>query len=361
METCRVEIKEDSDKSYGITIGSAIIEYFAKKLKEKNISNSYVIVADSKIEKLYGAMLLKSLKENKLNAHIISFPFGEKNKSRKTKEVIEDKMLGLNLKRDSCILALGGGVVGDVAGFVASTYMRGIPHIQIPTTLLSMADSSIGGKTAVNTPQAKNAIGSFHQPKEVIIDIDFLKSLPKEELKNGIAEIIKHALIMDANFFYFLEKNMEKIFALDAKILQDTIKKSCEIKASVVMQDEKEKGVRKFLNYGHTIGHAIESASNYEISHGNAISIGMACAAKISVSKGFLKEGDAIRQNNLLEHAELLHRISHHNLKPGKILEHLVYDKKIKDGRLNFVLLKCIGDAFVSDSISTEDIKKVLQ
>ncbi|MDP3765066.1 MAG: 3-dehydroquinate synthase [Nanoarchaeota archaeon] len=361
MEACRVDLKREVDNSYDIMIGRGLFDNLATELKNKPIANAYAIIADSNVTKIYGRKLLKNLHDNNIHSHLIDFPAGEKSKSRKTKEKIENDMLGLALGRDTCIIALGGGVVGDIAGFVAATYMRGIPYIQIPTTLLSMVDSSIGGKVGVDTVHAKNAIGAFYQPKKVIIDLNFLRTLPKKELINGIAEIIKHALVKDKDFFHFLEKNIDKILKCDLNVLKSTIKRSCEIKASIVMQDEKEKGLRRILNYGHTIGHAIESALNYKISHGNAIAIGMSYAAKLSSKLEFLHEGSVIRQNNLLEYVGLPHKLSHHKLKPKKILEHIQYDKKIINGKINLVLLNSIGDAFISDRITLEDIKNVLE
>lgn len=361
MEVCRVDLKEEEVNSYDILIGVGLFDKIADELKTKPIANAYAVITDSSVGKLYGKKLLKSLRSKNLHAHLIDFPAGEKSKTRKTKENIEDEMLRLSLKRDTCIIALGGGVTGDVAGFVAATYMRGIPYIQVPTTLLAMVDSSIGGKVGVDTAQAKNVIGAFYQPKKIIIDLNFLKTLPKNELVNGLSEIIKHALIKDKDFFHFLEKNIDKILKYDLEILKQIIKRSCEIKTSIVMQDEKEKGVRKILNYGHTIGHAIESALNYKISHGQAIAIGMSYAAKLSAKLGFLHEGSVIRQNNLLEYIGLPHKLSHHKLKSRKILEHIEYDKKIVNGRINCVMLNSIGDAFVSDKVNTEDIKGILE
>jgi len=361
MEVCRVGLKEDADNSYDIFIDKGLFGNIADELKAKPIANAYAIITDSNVGKLYGKKLLKNLKNKNLHAHLISFPTGEKSKTRKTKEKVEDDMMRLSLRRDTCIIALGGGVVGDVAGFAAATYMRGVPYIQVPTTLLAMVDSSIGGKVGVDTIQAKNVIGAFYQPKRVIIDLNFLKTLPKNELANGLAEMIKHALINDVNFFHFLEKNIDKILKYDLNILKHAIKRSYEIKASVVIQDEKEKGLRRILNYGHTIGHAIESALNYNISHGQAIAIGMGYAAKLSAKLGFLHEGSVVRQNNLLEYIGLPHRLSHHKLKPGKIVKFIEYDKKIVNSRLNFVLLKSIGDAFISDKVAIEDIKEILE
>lgn len=361
MEICHLDLKKETDNSYDILIGEGIAGSLAKDLKNRPIASVYAIISDSNVARLYGKGLLDDFRKESLRAHLISFPAGEESKSRKIKEKIEDEMLSLGFRRDSCIIALGGGVVGDLAGFTAATYMRGISYIQVPTSLLAMADSSIGGKTALDAKNAKNAIGAFHQPKKVVIDINFLKTLPKKELANGLAEMIKHALIKDNKLFHFLEKNIDKIFEFEPKVLSFAIRRSCEIKAAIVMQDEKEKGVRMLLNYGHTLGHAVESAMNYKISHGHAISIGMSCAAKISARLGFLGGESAIRQNNLLEHAGLPHKISHHKLNPKKILKHIQYDKKIKSGKINFVLLNSIGDAFIYDGITTECIKGILE
>lgn len=361
METIHVGLKEETDNSYDIFIGEGLLGNLAKELKSKPVANAYAIITDSNVEKDYGKELLKNLQKENIHSHLIVFPTGEKSKSRKTKEKIEDEMLRLALGRDTCVIAFGGGVVGDVAGFVAATYMRGIPYIQVPTTLLAQVDSSVGGKVAVDTKHAKNPIGAFHHPKKVIIDLNFLKTLPKKELMNGLAELIKHALIKDKDFFHFIEKNVDRLLNRDLIMLKSAVKRSCEIKASIVMQDEKEKGIRRILNYGHTIGHAVESSLNYKISHGNAIAIGMSYAAKLSAKLGFLDEGSMIRQNNLLEYIGLPHKLSHHKLKPRKILEHVQHDKKIVNGKINFVLLSSIGDAFISDEIALEDIKKILE
>ena len=361
MEVCHVDLNGTVNNSYDILIGRGLFGSIASELKNKPLANSYAIVTDSNIAGLYGKNLLKDFQNKNLHAHLISFPPGEKNKNRKTKEYIEDKMIKLALGRDTCIIALGGGVIGDIAGFVAATYMRGIPYIQVPTTLLAQVDSSIGGKVAVDTKHAKNVIGAFYQPKKEVIYLNFLKTLPKNELINGLAEIIKHALIRDKHFFHFLEKNINKILNYDLDILGNVIKTSCGIKASIVMQDEKENSLRRILNYGHTIGHAVESALNYKISHGNAITIGMSYAAKLSAKLKFLDEGSVIRQNNLLEYAGLPHKLSHHKLKPRKILEHIQYDKKIVDEKINFVLIDAIGSAFVYDKVSLMDIKNIIE
>lgn len=361
MEIVRVDLKEEIDNSYDILIDVGLIDNLAKELRQKPIANAYAIITDSNIAKTHGKKLLNDLRNKGVHAHLITFKPGEKNKSRRTKEKIEDTMLKLGLGRDTCIIALGGGITGDLAGFIASTYLRGIPYIQLPTSLLAMVDSSIGGKVAVDTLNAKNVIGSFYQPKRVIIDVNFLESLPKKELINGLTEIIKHALIKDKDFFHFIEKNIDKITSCNLEILKQVIKRSCEIKADIVSNDEKEKGLRRILNYGHTVGHAIEAALHYKISHGEAIAIGMSYAAKLSAKKGYLHEGSVIRQNNLLQYLGLPHKLSHHKLKPKKILEHIRYDKKIVNDKINFILLKSIGDAFISDEINLSNIKNILE
>ena len=359
MEACRIDLKKE-DESYDMLIGNGIIDDFVSELKIKTAS-SYVIITDSNVKKYHSDKLLASLKKKNLNVHQIFFKAGEQSKTRKTKEKIENEMLEIGVKRDSCIIAFGGGVVGDMAGFVASTYLRGIPYIQIPTTLLAMADSSIGGKVGVDTEYSKNSIGAFYQPKKVIMDLNFLRTLPKDEFANGMVELIKHGLIKDKDFFHFIEKNLGKIFEQDQKILSSAIKRSCEIKSSIVSIDEKETGARKILNYGHTIGHAIESALDYKIKHGEAIAVGMHHAAKISSRLGFLDEGSAIRQDNLLRKMGFKLKLSHHELKPGKILRFMENDKKIINGKINFILLKSMGDAFVHDGLTFEDLKEFLE
>ena len=360
MGILRINLKKEVDDSYDIVIGSGLFNKLAAELKKSPLGSSYVIITDSNVARLYGKELLNNFSDKNIRAHLLTFAAGEKSKSRKTKEKIEDEMLKLALGRDTCIIALGGGVVGDLAGFVAATYMRGVPYIQVPTTLLAQIDSSIGGKVGLDTQYAKNSVGAFYQPKRVITDVNFLKTLPKKELMNGMAEIIKHALIKDKDFFYFLEKNMDKIFNIDSKILPIVIKKNCEIKSDIVSKDEKEKGLRKILNYGHTIGHAIESASSYSISHGEAVSIGMGYAANLSVNMGFLDEGSQARQNNLLESSGISPKLLNNKLNKRKILEYIKRDKKIINGKMQFVLLDSIGHAFIYDKITLEDIKNIL-
>ncbi|MCK5722900.1 MAG: 3-dehydroquinate synthase [Gammaproteobacteria bacterium] len=358
MGKIRVNLKKQIDNSYDIIIGENLLNKIPKELKQRPLANKYIIITDSNGEKLYGNSLLKEMKKNGLKTYLISFKAGEKSKTRKTKETIENRMMEYDLGRDTLVIAVGGGVVGDIAGFVAATYYRGISYIQVPTTLLAFADSSIGGKTAVDTGFGKNLIGAFHQPKRVYIDTTTLKTLPKKEMKNGIAETIKHAVIKDKGFFRYLEKNVKQLIKKDPVVIEYITKRNCEIKAKIVEMDEKEKGQRKILNYGHTIGHAIEAASNYKMTHGNAVALGMVAAAKISIELGYMSMKDMIRQNNLIEAAKL--PVILPDIGIENIIKAMQYDKKIIDDKIMFVLPKKIGDVFFTDEVSLKLVKKVL-
>ncbi|MGH7884712.1 MAG: 3-dehydroquinate synthase, partial [Thermodesulfobacteriota bacterium] len=275
MINVEVRLNKTVNDSYSIFIGKGITEFIFEQIKTQNLAYSYVIITDSNVKQLYGDILLKKMRLIFPRVELISFPAGEQNKNRETKSYLEDKMLELKFARDSAIIALGGGVVGDIAGFVAATYVRGLNYIQIPTSLVACVDSSIGGKTAVDTKHGKNLIGAFHQPKAVFINTDTLKTLNKKEINEGLAEVIKYGVIMDKNFFSYLEENIEEVHKHDDEVILNIIKTSCMIKAEVVKKDEKESNLRKILNFGHTIGHAIEQLSEYTISHGEAISRGM--------------------------------------------------------------------------------------
>lgn len=298
------------------------------------------IITDSKVKKLYGGKLFWNLKKEGFDVNIFSFPDGEKSKTLTTVESLAEKLSENNYDRTSVIIALGGGVVGDIAGFLASIYMRGIPYVQIPTTLLAMIDSSIGGKTGVNLKSGKNLIGTFHQPIETLIDPYYLKSLPLKHIKNGLAEAIKYGVIKDKILFNFIEKNLEKILKLDAKILEKLIRSCVKIKKEIVAQDEKEHGIRQILNYGHTFGHALEKQSNYTLLHGFAISIGMVLANQKAVKLGLLKQKDADCIKNLLKRAGLPVYTMH---KPT--LQDLKKDKKKHGNSINFILPTKIGNA----------------
>ena len=344
---------------YNVLIGKGLLNRIPKILKKKPLGNNYVIITDSNVKKLYGDKLLKDLKKEKIEAILISFKAGEKSKNKTIKEKIENKIIESCLSRGTAIIALGGGVVGDLAGFIAATFYRGINFIQVPTTLLAQTDSSIGGKAAIDHPLGKNLIGAFYHPKLVVTDIDILKSLPKKELINGLAEIIKHSLILNKDFFIFLEKNIKKIISLDEKILISTIKKSCEIKKRVVEKDEKEKNFRKILNFGHTIGHSLELVSKYRLSHGQAVSIGIAAEAQISKELGLLKKKDVHRIKSLLEKASLPVKIPK-NITAKKIIDAAKFDKKAIKKIPHYVLLERVGKAKLNVKVPNKIISKVI-
>ena len=292
MGNIKVNLKKTEDKSYDIVIEEGVLGQIPSLLKEAGLGHKFAIITDSTVELLYGAALSEEFIKNDLANKIITFPAGEQNKNRDTKAWIEDQMLEDKFGRDSVVIALGGGVVGDIAGYVAASYTRGLSYVQIPTTLVACVDSSIGGKTAVDTVHGKNLIGAFHQPWAVYIDVNTLLTLNEKEIREGLAEVIKYGVISDDNLFSFLEENMHLIFSYDKQALTHIIKRGCEIKAQVVEKDEKESNLRKILNFGHTIGHAVENLSDYKISHGGAISIGMVAEGKLAVEMGLWNEGD---------------------------------------------------------------------
>ncbi|MCI0454135.1 MAG: 3-dehydroquinate synthase [Candidatus Dadabacteria bacterium] len=365
MERIRVKLKKTEDKSYEIIIGEDILKKIPQFLKKEKSAYVYVIITDSNVTSLYGQELLKVFKNSGLNSHLIAFHAGEAHKSRDTKAWIEDEMSKLKIGRDSCIIALGGGVVGDMAGFVAATYNRGLPCIQAPTTLVSSVDSSIGGKTGVDTPYGKNLIGTFYQPWRVYIDVSTLRTLHEKEIREGLAEIIKYSVIKDEKLFEYLEKNIEHVFSFTTKVLIHIIRRCCEIKGEVVELDEKESNLRKILNFGHTIGHAIENASNYTISHGEAISIGMVIEGEIGVELGFWNKLEFKKLLALLKRARLPVKL-HKPLDITRIIDTMKLDKKARRGKIEVVLPKKIGEmAQVNGSygirIEEELIRRVLK
>ena len=271
------------------------------------------------------------------------FPAGEKSKTRETKANIEDAMLEKGYRRDCCVIAVGGGVVTDISGFVAGTYGRGVPFINYATTLLAAADASVGGKTAVDTPLATNLIGLFNQPEKVYIDIASWSTLPEREVKSGMAETIKHACMASEDMFEFLEKNMEDIMSFGQFACEYIAENNCQIKYKVVMQDEKETGLREILNLGHTVGRAIETVSDYQLLHGEAVAIGLVAQAYLSESLGYMTEEQVSRVIALLEKAGLPTSIPAY-INREKLVEKLYTDKKVRSGKLRFVLQKGIGD-----------------
>ena len=344
MEKVKVRLNKRINRTYGILIDKNLFGKIPEILKKKKLGNKYLIITDNNVEKLFGKKLLAAMKKQKLDVNLISFKAGEQSKNLRVLEELLTKTQKLGLDRKSVIVALGGGVVGDVAGFVAATYMRGINYVQIPTSLLAMVDSSIGGKVAVDLLTGKNMVGAFHQPKSVFIDVSLLKNLPKKELLCGLSEVIKHALIMDKKLFDFIDDNIDKILAKELDILIKLIRRNCEIKAKIVEKDENEEGLRKLVNYGHTVGHAIETLTHYKkFSHGEAIAIGMAVAGRISNKLDRLSVKELEMQNDMLKRVGL--SIKMPDLDKNVLIEELRKDKKASDGKIEFVLLDSIGKA----------------
>ena len=349
MSKFYVELKKVVDDSYDIEVGRNLFDTLINDLKGelgRGISK-YALVTDSTVKELYGNALYARLLEEGFKVDLISFPAGEKSKVRATKEMIEDEMLAKGHRRDSCIIALGGGVVTDMAGFVAGTFGRGIPFINYSTTILGSADASVGGKTAVDTPLATNLIGLIYQPKKVYIDLATWESLPKEQISNGLAETIKHACIADKAFFKFLEENIDKLLEKDgirnhAEICEHIAEKNCKIKYEVVKQDEREANLRQILNLGHTVGRAIETLSNYSLLHGQAVAIGLAMQVKIGEKLGYITKNEAVRVINLIEKAGLPTKLLD-TMPTEEVVQKLYTDKKVRKGKIRFVFQDGIG------------------
>ncbi|GAB2584310.1 3-dehydroquinate synthase [Nitrincola alkalisediminis] len=353
METLYVELGE---RSYPIYIGSDLIR--ADVLAQHISSSQVMVVTNETVAPLYLDTLLSSLAGFKVD--VIRLPDGEAYKTLEHWTLIFDALLSCRHNRTTTLIALGGGVVGDMTGFAAACYQRGVPFIQIPTTLLSQVDSSVGGKTGVNHPMGKNMIGAFHQPVAVIADTEVLNTLPDKELSAGLAEVIKYGLIYDPDFFDWLEHNMEALRAKDPTALATAIYKSCRIKADIVAQDERESGVRALLNLGHTFGHAIEAHAGYGAwLHGEAVAAGTMMAVSLSLKEGWLTIADAERIERIFIAAGL-------PVKPPKDMsesdfrELMAVDKKVVDGSLRLILLEQIGRGVVTGSFSSEHLSATI-
>jgi 3-dehydroquinate synthase len=289
----------------------------------------------------------------------IVVPDGEKTKSWQVLETVFDALLAAHCGRDTLLVALGGGVVGDLAGFAAAVYQRGMPFLQVPTTLLAQVDSSVGGKTAINHARGKNMIGAFHQPLAVISDVTTLDTLPDRELRAGLAEVIKHALALDLAFVDWLEKNVEKVLARDRAALTYAVKRCCELKAGIVAADEREAGVRALLNFGHTFGHAIEAGAGYgSWLHGEAIAAGMVMAAQLSRNLGLIGDPEVARVSGLIGRAGLPNRGP--ALAPQKLMELMAGDKKAAQGKLRFVVLEALGRAVLRGGVEDERVRQAI-
>ena len=348
-------------RSYDILIGPGILLETPNFIKQLGSFSKIFLVTDTNVEDYIGQDLLNLFYgENDLTGvELISFPAGEESKNIDTVISLARRMVQKGADRSSLILALGGGVVGDIAGFLASIYMRGIPFVQLPTTLLAQVDSSVGGKTGVDLPEGKNLIGTFAQPIGVLADIGVLTTLPASEIKNGISEIVKYGMIKDKKLFEKLEESWWDVINLEPQLTSYLVRRSCEIKAEVVSKDEKEGGYRRILNFGHTIGHAIEAASNYTIPHGEAVAMGMVAVSKISANRGLLEDQDVERLIELLKRFDLPTAIPD-EISHEKVLENIKRDKKAKAGKVHFVLAKGIGDTLITDDVSDKEVLEAI-
>lgn len=331
------------DESYDIVFGFDLFGDIAKWLRERQLGSVYAIVTDSKVRELYASLLESSLINAGLNVNTFSFPAGEQNKTMANCMQVIGQMSELRYGRDSAILALGGGVVGDMAGFIAAIFNRGIPYVQIPTTVLAQADSAVGGKTAVDTEFGKNLVGAFHQPVRVYVDIATLATLSEDEFRNGIAETIKHGVIRDAGFFGYLNLNIDLIMDRDEAAALSIAEENCKIKGVVVAVDPNEKGLRRILNYGHTVGHAVEKLAGYSLPHGYCISIGMMVAGRIARELGYFPQNELERQEKILRRAGLPVKIPP-EIADLDIIEVTSRDKKAKGGKARYCLPKRIGE-----------------
>ncbi|MDJ0732148.1 MAG: 3-dehydroquinate synthase [Crocosphaera sp.] len=349
--------------NYNIVISPNSLEYLGEHLTSLHLGQKILVISNPEIFKNYGETVINSLNKAGFKVFYHLIPAGETYKTLESISDVYDIALKHRLERSSTLLALGGGVVGDMTGFAAATWLRGINFVQVPTSLLAMVDASIGGKTGVNHPQGKNLIGAFYQPRLVFIDPMVLKTLPIREFRAGMAEVIKYGVIWNQGLFEQLEteKSLDSLDNLNLEIIQEIITKSCQAKVDVVSQDEKEAGLRAILNYGHTIGHAIESLTGYsQINHGEAVAIGMVAAGKIAVKLGMWSEEKTQRQEKLIKKASLPVTVDN-NLKSQEIVESLQLDKKVKAGKVRFILPTDIGQVDIRESIAPEVITTVLE
>jgi len=348
------------EKSYEIIVGTNILEQLKIFLQNKNY-NKIIAISDENVIKFHG----EKLKNFDIKIDFVVVKSGESSKSFAVFEEVCEEILQKNIDRNTLLIAFGGGVVGDLTGFCASILLRGIDFIQIPTTLLAMVDSSVGGKTAINSRGGKNLIGSFYQPKFVLCDINFLETLSIREFRAGYAEIVKYGFIYDKNFFEFLDENLAEIFNKNLQILQKIITRSCEIKSQIVGRDEKENGERALLNFGHTFGHIFETETNYsnEILHGEAVAIGMIMASQMSLNLGLLNADEYQKISNHLQKSgfELNLKNIRQNWLQENLIKHLFKDKKTENNQLTFILLNKIGEAKIHKKISLEIFLKVLK
>jgi 3-dehydroquinate synthase len=348
-------------RSYTIRIGTGLLAGLGRACARLKLGRRCAVVSDSHVAPRYGRAVVQSLREAGFDPILIAVPAGELSKNPRVAAGLYDRLAAHRLERRAFVMALGGGVVGDLAGFVAATFLRGVEFVQVPTTLLAQVDSSVGGKVGVNLKAGKNLVGAFHQPRLVVCDLDTLGSLPDREYRAGLAEVIKYGVIRDATLFSRLERGMPSLLARDPNVLKGVVARCCEIKADVVARDEREGGLRAILNFGHTIGHAIEAVSRYgRYLHGEAIAIGQVLAARLSVRRFGLRPEEANRIERLLASAGLPTRARFGPSRQRELIEAMRRDKKVVDAEIRFVLAERIGRVQFGQNVPIDAIVEVL-
>ena len=363
MKPIKLIVKTNSEK-YPIIIGRNLIPNLSQIFRKNSINfKKCLLVIDKNISNRYYKKISTSL--NKYEVYKLTYTANEKNKNQKNVNKILDLLLRKNFSRDDCLISIGGGITGDVAGFAASLFKRGLKFVNIPTTLLSQVDSSVGGKTGVNTPQGKNLIGSFYQPKIVISDVDFLTSLPFREIICGYAEIVKHALIANKNFYNFLNKNLNEILKLKSPTIEKSIYESCKVKKTIVEKDEKEKDLRKILNFGHTFAHAYEASLNFskKLNHGEAVILGMKTAFEFSHTKKFISYKEYKSGINHLNNSHFPISIKNYfkNKRINQIVSFMMRDKKNNSKNIKLMLIRRIGGPIIEKEFSDDTVKHFLK
>jgi 3-dehydroquinate synthase len=361
-ERLRVEL---GPRSYDILVGAGLIGEAGRAMAPVLRRKRVFIVTDETVAPLHLPALEASLEQAGIAFDKAILPAGEQTKSFDRLADLADRILAAGVERGSTLVALGGGVIGDLAGFAASIVLRGIDFVQIPTTLLAQVDSSVGGKTGINTPRGKNLVGSFHQPRLVLADIDALATLPRRQLLAGYAEVVKYGLLGDAAFFAWLEQNGVALLAGDADLQREAVKRSCAAKAAVVADDEREAGRRALLNLGHTFGHALEAECGFSdtLLHGESVAVGMALAFELSARLGLCPRADAARAIRHLAAVGLpttLGAIGRRSWNVDRLIDHMNHDKKVADGRIAFILVRGIGDAFVTRGVPPDELRHLL-
>lgn len=349
-------------RSYQILVGSGLLAEAGRHVAAVFPSNRgrALVITDDTVAGIHLDPVTRSLAAAGFTVSSAIVPAGEQSKSFEQLSRLCDACFRAGLERRSLIVALGGGVIGDLAGFVAATYLRGLPFVQAPTTLLAQVDSSIGGKTGINLPGGKNLVGSFHQPVLVLADVAALATLDDRQFSSGLAEVVKHAMIRDAALFDLLESDAGKLLARDPATLEEIVARNCGVKAAVVSADEREEGLRASLNYGHTVGHAVESVASYGVyTHGEAVALGMAAAAVIARSRSYISDAVVVQQNKLLESFGLPTRLRR-PLDADALLEAMRHDKKVLSGRLRFVLPVAIGQTRLVDDVTDDELRRAV-